>query len=403
MAIEHDQTKEPTIFNSLLLCFLVTILLFIALLFRQKDLSLLSLLILLVMGGAKIWSNLNIYRISCTCREDRNRVFPGETVSMESTLANHKFLPVWLRLSWPLQGAFQPVDPMDSFSRHGAGLLWHQQMRIQQKFIALRRGVFNLGPPLLGSSDFFGFFQKGKRLGKPVQVLVYPRLVPVRAISLPKQDWFDTPGAGSPVKDPIYILGTRDYQPSGPSRHIHWKASARHSRLQEKVFEPSEFGRILLVVDVGSFEKNQAPDAFEHTLEVVASLSVKLDQSGQAVGLTTNGLTQDRASSTVTPARSSRQLPLILEVLARLQMRRHKPMAHTIRRAPFKRHGVSCALFSYAYGKDTADAKHLLKRQRIPVAVFVCRFESLTDSHQAQDLTGIHPLEDIRLQEETRP
>ena len=76
METEHDQTKEPTIFNSLLVCFFVSILLFIALLFRQKDLSLLSLLILLVMGGSKAWSTLNFYRISCDYHANKKRVFP---------------------------------------------------------------------------------------------------------------------------------------------------------------------------------------------------------------------------------------------------------------------------------------------------------------------------------------
>jgi uncharacterized protein (DUF58 family) len=402
METEHHQTREPTIFNSPLVCFLVTILLFIALLFRQKDLSLLGILILLVMGGSKVWSTINFYRISCVYHVDKKRVFPGETVSMESTIENKKFLPVWVRLYWPKHRAFEAVNDMEPFSRHGAGLLWHQRMRIQQEFIAIRRGLFHLGPPRLGSSDFFGFFQKEKRLGRPVQVLVYPRLVPTKTISLPKQGWFDTPGANSPIKDPVYILGTQDYQPSRPSRYIHWKASTRRLRLQEKLFEPSEFGTILLILDVGSFEKKPAEDAFEHTLEVVASLSVKLDEYGYAVGLMTNGVMKGGGVSMVTPARSARQLPAILETLARLQIQQHRSMTQIMRQAPFKRQGVSCAIFSYAYGEDTAELKRILQERRIPVTVFVCRSHSAPDSVQPQTMTGVHPIDDIRSQEENQ-
>jgi uncharacterized protein (DUF58 family) len=292
---------------------------------------------------------------------------------------------------------------MEPFSRHGAGLLWHQQMKIQQEFIAVRRGVFHLGPPILGSSDFFGFFQKEKKLGKPVQVLVYPRLVPIKTISLPKKDWFDTPGANSPIKDPVYILGTRDYQPSRPSRHIHWKASARRFRLQEKVFEPSEFGTILLALDVGSFEKTPAEDAFEHTLEVIASLAIKLNESGHAVGLMTNGVMKGGGVSTVTPARGTRQLPAILEALARLQMKQHRSMPGIIRQAPFKQRGVSCAFFSYAYGEDTDKSNHLLQERRIPVTTFVCHSPFAPDSAQQQTMSGVHPIDDIRFQEEKQP
>ena len=46
------QDREPTIFNSKLILFFVGITLFIALLYRQHDLSLLALLVLLVMAGS---------------------------------------------------------------------------------------------------------------------------------------------------------------------------------------------------------------------------------------------------------------------------------------------------------------------------------------------------------------
>lgn len=400
MVTEQDQTKEPTIFNSMLVCFFVGILLFIALLFRQQDLSLLALLILLVMGGSKVWSTLNFYHIACRYHADKKRVFPGETVSMTSTIENRKFLPIWIRLRWPKHSALNAVNDMEPFSRHGAGLLWHQRMQCQQRFTAMRRGVFQLGPPRLGSSDFFGFFHKEKKLEKPIQVLVYPRLVPIKTIFLPKKDWFDTPGANSPIKDPVYILGTQDYQPSRPSRHIHWKASARRLQLQEKVFEPSEFGTILMALDVSSFEKNSAEDAFEHALEVIASLSIRLDESGQAVGLMTNGIMKNGGASTITPARSTRQLPKILEALARLQMKQHRPMTQTIRQAPFKQRGVSCVLFSYAYQEDTAESKHILQERHIPVTTFVSHSPLASDSVRQRSMTGVHPIDAIGLQGE---
>ncbi len=307
-----------------------------------------------------------------------------------------------MRLAWPEHRAFKALNDKDPFSGHGAGLLWHQQMQFQQEYIARYRGVYQLGPPCLESSDFFGFFKKENKLGKPVQVLIYPRLVPIKTISLPKQDWFDTPGANSPIKDPVYILGTRDYQPSRPSRHIHWKASARRLQLQEKIFEPSEFGTILLFLDVGSFDKDLSKDAFEHTLEVMASLSIKLNEAGYAVGLMTNGVIKGGAACEVAPARNSRQLPAILEVLARLQIKQYRSMTHTLQQAPFKRRGISCAYFSYAYGENTAESKRILQERSIPVSIFVCHSDSTPDPAKQQSLAGFHLIDSIRLQEERR-
>jgi len=46
----------------------------------------------------------------------------------------------------------------------------------------------------------------------------------------------------------------------------------------------------MLALEVGSFEKNTAKEAFEQTLEVIASLAVQLQNMGCAVGLVTNGV-----------------------------------------------------------------------------------------------------------------
>ena len=53
MTVEQPESREPTIFNSLFVLLLVGIFLFVALLYRQDDLSLLAILILVVVGGAK--------------------------------------------------------------------------------------------------------------------------------------------------------------------------------------------------------------------------------------------------------------------------------------------------------------------------------------------------------------
>ena len=89
---------------------------------------------------------------------------------------------------------------------------------------------------------------------------------------------------------------------------FHWKASARHNRLQEKVFESTHQEKILLVVDVGSFARHQAEEDFERALEVVASLAVRLDQQGHALGLIANGCLVGGGPAIVPVARNDQQL-----------------------------------------------------------------------------------------------
>jgi uncharacterized protein (DUF58 family) len=182
------------------------------------------------------------------------------------------------------------------------------------------RVFYSLGPFWFRAGDLFGFFSSEKRWDEYALILVYPRLVPVRPLTLPRRDFFGRAGGKSAVKDPVYIQGTQDYQPGQPSRHIHWKASARHVRLQSKVFEPSSQEKILMVLQVDQFAEADTEEPFERTIEVIASLAVNLGSQGYAVGFVTNGTIQGGGDYFLQVSRHPRQVSKILETLARVQL-----------------------------------------------------------------------------------
>jgi len=228
---------------------------------------------------------------------------------------------------------------------------------------------------------------------------VYPRLVPLKPLSLPRRDLFGVPGAKSPVQDPIYILGTRDYQHWQPARYIHWKASARHNRLQEKVFEPSEQEKVLLVVEVDQFGQHNAEEDFERTLEAVASLALRLDQRGFAVGLVTNGAAVGGGPTILPIARNPQQLPAILEVLARLRMAASGDLADTLHRGLELSWGVSCVHFSYDQDAITLATEGYFSRRKIPVVFVVCRPRSISGEDDQRVPGRMYNLDDIRVGE----
>ena len=373
MTVEQQESREPTIFNSLLMLLFVGIFLFVALLYRQNDLSLLAILVLIVVGGAKIWSSMSLARIRCDSAIDTARVFPGESITLATTVENGKWLPVWLRIMWSFDGALKPVGDNGNIIRQETSVLWHQTVKFDQDFVALRRGVYQVGPPRIRTSDFLGFFEKEKSARDVTHIIVYPRLVSLRPVAIRKRDLFGVPGAKSPVKDPIYILGTRDYQPSRPSRHIHWKASARHLRLQEKIFEPSEQEKVLLTLDVGSFEKSDQKECIEHSLEVVASLAVRLDGRGYAVGFAANGTLKGGNSSNIPIARGPRQIPSILETLARMQATPTGDVTKVIRQFIGSQRGISCVHFCYEDEPSVSEMEKFFQKRRISVSFVVCR------------------------------
>jgi uncharacterized protein (DUF58 family) len=373
MNVEQQESREPTIFNSLLILIFVGIFLFLALLYRQNDLSLLAILILMVVGGAKAWAGMSATRIRWDSAVDNQRVFPGESVTLATTVENGKWLPVWLKIKWSFDGALEPVEVGDAVTRQEAAVLWHQTVKFHQALVALRRGVYQVGPPRIRTSDFLGFFEKKISARDVTHILVYPRLVTLKPIAIRRQDLYGVPGAQSPVKDPVYILGTRDYQPSRPSRHIHWKASARHLRLQEKIFEPSEQAKVLLTLDVGSFEKSNQEEHFEHTLEVVASLAVKLDRMGYAVGFAANGTLKGGHSSGIPLTRGPGQIPAILETLARLQATPTGDVTKVIRQFIGSQRGISCVHFCYEDEPSATEMEKFFPKRQISVSFVVCR------------------------------
>ena len=397
MAMDALESRLPSIFIVPLVQILVGVCLFIALIHGQRDLTVLALLVLGITFGARLWSRLSSSGIRCSSTVDKHKLFPGEPLTLHLSAENAKFLPVWLQVNVPVESALEHSSGEMSFTNE-CGLLWYQRARFNWGLVARRRGVHRVGPPSIKVGDLFGFFPRKKRLEGDLHVIVYPRLVPLKSVSLPRRDFFGVPGAKSPVQDPVYILGTRDYQHWRPARHIHWKASASHNRLQEKVFEPSEQEKVLLAVEVSQFERDNASEDFERTLEVVGSLAVQSHQRGYAVGLVTNGVVEG-GPSVLPLVRSPQQLSSVLEILARLKMRAEWGLADRLYRALELPWGVSCVHFSYGQDEAALATAQYFSRRKIPMIFVVCSSgtPSKGDGHA---LGGtVHSLDEIRIEE----
>jgi len=223
------------------------------------------------------------------------------------------------------------------------------------------------------SGDLFGFFPKERELEGALEVIVYPRLVPIKPFSVPRRDFFGIPGAESPVRDPVYILGTQDYQHGRPAKYIHWKATARHHRLQEKIFEPTEQEKVLFVIDVDQFATKGANEEFERTLETVASIAVVLDRQGCSMGFVTNGSMAGDGSPFLSIKRDPQQLAAILEALARLQMNPQNNLMEIMRGNPGLPWGISCLYFSLEADGSVSMVKEYCRSLTIPILFFMCR------------------------------
>ncbi len=396
--MEEQDQRLPSVFVIPLMQFIVGLLLFVALLNGERDLTILALLLFGLVFTAKLWARISLSGLQCHSILDKGKVFPGETLHFQIWAENRKFLPVCLRAKVPVP---PPIDPSPGQGKlvKEESLLWYQRTRLDWELTARRRGVHCLGPLQISAGDLFAFFSREKEAEESHTVLVYPRIVALKPFPLPRRDFFGIPGGMSPVKDPIYILGTRNYQNGQPAKSIHWKASARHNRLQQKIFEPAQQEKILIIVDVSQFAKEKAEEEFERTLEIAASLAVRMDRRGCAVGLVTNGAITGAGPALLPAARNRRQISAILEVLARLRMEPRANLLDLLRRGFAFRWGLSCIHFAHREDEALAETEQFFKYTQTPILFLV----SHPDLHGGT-LPGrnVRCLDEICLKEEER-
>ncbi len=370
MSMNLQDRGAPSVFVLPLTQFMLGLLLFVALIYGERNLTFWALLVLGLAAGAKLWAWVSLSGIRCHSSVDKQKAFPDEKLTLSVHAENHKFLPVWLQVNVPVGGLWVPSSSERTLTKE-TRLLWYQSAHLQWELTPHRRGIHQIGPSQLFAGDLFAFFSKAQKTEASHSIIVYPRLVSLKSFCFPRRDFFGVPGAKSPVQDPVYVLGTRDYQHGQPAKYIHWKASARHHRLQQKIFEPTEKEKLLLVVDVEPFAKNRAEEEFERTLEIVASLAVGLDKRGDAVGLLTNGAVVGDGPVGVPITKSSSQLPAILEVLARLRMEPRRDSIGIFRRGLDASWGMSCVYFTYEEGETVAILREYFRHHRTPVTFFV--------------------------------
>ena len=337
----------------------VGLLLFVALLNGQRDLTVLSLLVLGMAGVAKGWARATRAGLRCRLTLDRDRLFPGETARLAAEVENRRVLPALVEVAVPAHGL---LPPGANAVRGERGLLWYQTGTFRWELQAFRRGVYPVGPLRMRGGDLFGFYAAGQPDGARAEVLVYPRIRPLVRPVLPRRDFFGIPGADSPVRDPVYYPGDPRL-PAGAPGQAHPLESERPP--------PPATGEAVRALRAGEGAagghggglRAGRGEAFERTLEACASLAVRLDRAGVALGAAVDGVLVGEAAALVPVGRGSRQLPAILELLARLTPTPAAPLLDVLGATlPW---GLTCVCFSLEGARGAAVAH--LEHRRVAV------------------------------------
>ncbi len=320
------------------------VVLLIGLATQSTALALVGALVLATALVSKLWNGMMLAELGFSRSLDLDRALPGDVVNLRLSVTNRKPLPTpSLRIDEAVPDDITPLDHRSTLSGSSGRRLIHLSGHLrpwEQKSWTIplectARGAHIIGPATLRSGDPFGFFSARSDDNDNLELLVYPRVHDVDDLLLPNQRPLgDYVVARTPITDPLRISGLRDYRPEDPFRSIHWKATARQSRLQVKIQEPVTTLSMMILLNLDSFEhawEGIHMDNVELSIELAASFAMWALQERYSVGLRANGVVTGSDQSLHIPVgRGVSQQTALMTGLARLGANATLPFAQTI-------------------------------------------------------------------------
>lgn len=269
-----------------------------------------SLLILMAIGAAWTWNRFVFSKLVLERTLSRGKVDFGTPVHMHLTITNRKVLPLFgLRVSFGVSSGLlwepRKVTEVkevgyDSF-QEVFHLNWYEKRKRVYSVLPTRRGRFHFEAGFLAYSDPFGFFSNRRDDAfAPTQLIVFPKIVPIRGIaSLNTYLFGSRPRDGWMFLDPLNRVGTRPYMSTDSARMIHWKATARHVQTQVHVEKPSFDQQVYLILDQPPhlpWWTSRVSNTLEIAIMTMASLIQAYSEAGYEIKLATNLVSKTRGS-----------------------------------------------------------------------------------------------------------
>ncbi len=271
------------------------------------------------------------------CNRSVSPLIVNEGEEVEVTVFVHnKF---WLPIPWLYVEDITPAECECIGNNAQLLMLMPEEMRtISYKLRFPRRGYHRVGPLMMETGDFFGLQKRFRTDDKQEYVTVLPSVVYIKSFQV------STRRPHGPIRvshkiyeDPTRIYGIREYVPGDPIKSIHWKVSAKASKLQVKTYEPATVIGATLALDM--YEDDYLPQTREERMELAitttASIAYLLYLSGEPVGLVTNGLdASDTAKYQREKETSLARDDLITKLVQETQPEHISPLMVPTRRSP---------------------------------------------------------------------
>jgi uncharacterized protein (DUF58 family) len=294
-------------------------------------------ILLLGIGGtlafSYLWARQMVSRLEVIREQYYGWVHVGDLLEERFTLHNNSFLPsLWVEVAdhSDLPGySAQSVRVADG----------NQIVQWRTEGICRQRGLFTLGPWQVRTGDPLGFFQVTLDHPGSQSILVYPPIVHLPSLRLPRGA---ATGTGRTSRRALEITtsaaGVRAYAPGDSINRIHWRSTARMDELMVKTFDLEPSGDLWIVLDLDAAVQAGEGDESteEYAVVLAASLSNRTLRQNRAVGLVAYGTTSPQGGAPeplpilVMPQKGTAHQWRILHALATVRAGGNWPLASVL-------------------------------------------------------------------------
>ena len=143
-----------------------------------------------------------------------------------------------------------------------------------------RRGVYTLPPVQVETSAPFGLFRARRTIDAPMEVTVYPKVLPFGTMAT-KGLLQNHPRESAMPRPSGELRGSREYLPGDQPSSIHWKNSARRGRLMVKEFDEAPQRAVGFAFNPGFLLGKGRNTTLEYSIKIAASLARWCFQEGR--------------------------------------------------------------------------------------------------------------------------
>ena len=269
----------------------------------------LAYIIIIISLVSLISVYLNIRKIEISIDRRNHLLSVGEQIDKRISVRNLSVIPKTLILATDI------TTIPEYTSSFALGLPTKGYRSWRSTDYARQRGVFEMGPIEISTTDLLGIYRATTRHGEIDKIMVYPKIHDLRNFHIGTSQITNegTSRKKSNILSP-HASSVREYAYGDSLSRVHWKTTARTDRLMSKEFDVGSSNEVVILNDLDkSVQCGRLDDSTDElSISVTASLTKSYTDSHTPVGFLSHG--NDRYY--ITPGIGSSHFDRTMQTLA---------------------------------------------------------------------------------------